>query len=53
MKNKDIMALTLWIFVPLVIILSSCLSGCSPLEVKIIEEIADEAIESDIKSRQQ
>lgn len=51
MKYQDFILLSFWIAIPLIIILCSAMSGCSPLEVKIVEQAAEEVIEEDLKGK--
>ena len=57
MRPRELLFFTFWVSIPLVMILSMLLTGCSPAAIReseiIIEEVADKAIEEDLERRKQ
>lgn len=51
MKYQDFIQISFWAIIPLIIILSFMVSGCSTLEVKIVEQAAEEVLEEDLKGK--
>jgi len=41
MKPRELLLFTFWISIPLVMILSLILTGCTPVELKVTEEVAE------------
>lgn len=51
MKKSDIALFILWMTLPLMIILSPFfLTSCTPTEITLTEEIAEEVLEKDLES---
>jgi len=51
MKPRELLLFTFWISIPLVMILSLILTGCTPLEIKESEIIAEDLIQEDLERR--
>lgn len=49
MMKRDYLFFTFWIAVPLIFIFIFILSGCTPVEIKIAEEVGEEVIETYIE----
>jgi hypothetical protein len=53
MRSRELLLFTFWTSIPLVMIFSLIISaGCTPLEVKESEIIAEEVIKEDLEHRQ-
>ena len=52
MKKRDLLLFIFWVSFPLIAILFPFfLTGCTPTEIKFMEEVADKAIEEDLQGR--
>lgn len=55
MKIRESFYISLWMTIPLIVILSLLLTGCSPAVIKeseiILEKVIEEEIEEDLKGK--